>query len=297
MKKHQPYSLEAIEKALDKFEAFKRGNNVTTLHDSIEVRNVEVSDQYRFFDFKKFVVNMMKDVEKEIDIESFQIKFVRGVQEIQFLSKDITINGDKFKQSLYLLNSNDRTRALQFTAGFYSVDNGNNLIMPVNGVKSHTRAVHKGQTFEEKTQDMTDFIYRISDLIDKQQDVMEYLYDFDISLKELVSEIVYENRREDTTVSNASLNRASTFLKNMIHSPYDKIKLSELNLSDDTINALRSPSEFIRNSKEDIIVNAYQALKWYSQVYRLDDSSIVRRECNRFMKFVNTILARKEELV
>jgi hypothetical protein len=291
---HHDYSRTEIKQRLETFDATREtssggdDNHIVTTLDGRTLRNVKVSDQYILFDFKDFVKSILDDLENVLRLEQYVLEIRKGTQEVSLLTAPIMVNGDEYRAAMYVLNSNDRTRALQFSAGLYRTKTESEIFMPVPDASTVRKVVHKGASFETKVDKMREFIQLIPGLINYQVRTLEELAKKEFSLREFLTEVVNENR-DGIDYSKASLVRANAFTRQMFNNQYDKLLIDYNKLSPTDLMNLRSPLTFLRESTADITLNAYRALQWYIQIYLNRDVSVARRECNRFYKILENI--------
>ena len=281
------YNKEVLESKIDLFGSSKNGNLVSTSFEGRNMSNATVSDQYQFFDFKKFAKQILEIVDGQTEINKYNLRIKKGIQEISFLSDPFFIDSDKYYTAWYLLNSNDRTRALQFNAGLLREICSNGSTIPVPNVSSSIRAIHKGQSFLDNASNMDKFIPTVPELVKKQVSTLRTLTTKNVSLKAFVSAMMNENK-EDFDLSASSMIRTKAFLTKMFNSSVvaDRFNTRENGLSTNEISLILKPLDFIKSQQFDLEVNQYSAFQWYTEIYRNRDSATIRLESERFFNLV-----------
>lgn len=288
MNTNEHYGRQVVLDKLSSFNAELKGTTVSTYLDENVLGSAEVSKQYKLFNFRVFMTSILESLETVMELDEYRMRIKGGMQEISLFSKPLLINGDPYRTSFYILNSTDRTRALQFTAGLYRVRDNIEIVMPVAEAATHIKFVHKGKDFENKVQSIYAFLEQFPKLVTEQREILTDLATKRISLRKLYHTMLYENANVNIPAL-TSIVRGQAFAKNMLSHPTDKLDVDGMNLSQDDLFNLRRPSEYLRAGKTDIEVNAYQALHWYVNVYRNRDISIIRRECARYYDYIAKI--------
>jgi hypothetical protein len=279
---YQEYNRAELDAKIEKFNAFRTGNTVSTEYNGRGF-DVEVSDMYRFFDFKGFVRMVLSLVESQTPIFYYALKIRNGVQEISILTNPITVGDEVYYQNLYLLNSNDKSRALQFNAGLLRWNDSLGFVVPVPNASTTERAIHKGNAFEEKVKGINAFVDTLPTLMDKQMEIIERLGHKQTSLQSIIQTMLSERPEGTTEVTSTALNRSKAFVFRMLEN-IGVDSLTKLGLLQH-INLLKQPLNFVQ-SEVDANVNLYDAFIWYTSIYTNRDSAIIARESNRFFKLV-----------
>jgi hypothetical protein len=278
------YNREELDAKIEKFNAYRTGNTVSTEYDGRGM-DVKVSDLYRFFDFKTFARNVIALIESNTQIFYYALRIRKGIQEISILTNPIQVGEDLYYQNLFLLNSNDRSRALQFNAGLLRWKDDLGFVVPVPNANTSERAIHKGNLFEEKVKGINSFVDTLPTLMDRQMEIIERTGHKEASLKSIINTLLAERPVGATEVTATALNRAKSFMFRMLESiGYNT--LDQLGLVSH-INLLKQPLNFVK-SDVDAKVNLYEAFIWYTSIYKNRDSAIISRESNRFFKLMES---------
>jgi hypothetical protein len=278
------YNREELDAKIEKFNSSKSGNSVYTEYNGVG-NSVEVSDQYRFFDFKQFARMVVGLIESQTEIFYYALKINRGVQEISILTNPIMVGGDKYYQNLFLLNSNDKSRALQFNAGLLRWNDNNGFVIPVPNASTSERAIHKGNAFEERVKGINRFVDTLPSLMGAQLEIIEKLGHKEVSLKSIIDTLLAERPEWVSEITPTAMNRSKAFISRMMEQmSFDT--LVNLGLSG-VRDVLKQPLTFVESGL-DVKVNLYEAFIWYTSIYKNRDSAIINRESNRFFKLMES---------
>jgi hypothetical protein len=278
-RQYLPFNLEELSAKIEKFNAFREGNTISTQTEYGEMA-VEVSNLYRFFDFKSFAKNVIALVATQQEIFYYSLHIRRGVQEIDLLTNPVFVGDEVYYQSLSLLNSNDRSRALQFNAGLMRWNDNHSFIVPLPNASTSERAIHKGKTFEEKVDSINAFVDTLPSLMPKQLEIIEKFGHKNVSVKSIVNAILAERKEGVNDVTVSALNRAKAFmfkLQQNMNTP----EIEDAGMSVVEIPLLKQPIDFTKSSA-DLVVNLYEAFLWYTEIFKNRDTAVINRESNRF---------------
>ena len=302
----KPYNRAGILSDLQGFEATSDGQKVVTTHSGRTLRSVQVSTQYRLFPFADYIAEVLETLETQMQPARYFMEIKQGVQEINILSEPFDVCGELYCKGFYILNSTDKTRALQFMAGLYRVASSTEIIMEINELtlsllghmnlgdgSSFVKVVHKGKSFEDKIEDMSEFIDRMGNLIAVQVRILEDLNNQRVSMKALLKHMLYQNAQygvvgENAQIASASRVRTQGFVRQLMRG-HDRLILDNTSVSGGDFYAMSTPLDFVQGTGEDVYVNAYQAFQCYMNVYRSRDTSVMRRESYRFTTYLEEV--------
>lgn len=279
--KLKDFTKEALIDKIHTFHAEQNGLSVKTEVSGRQIRNVEVSEQYRFFDFKDYALQLVEDIDEET-FAKYRTLFARGIQELALYSQPFLINGDVYYKSLYILNSTDKSRALQFVAGLFR-EKTYSALVPVIDESARVRVIHRGDKFTEKASGFKEFTESFDRITWKQIDILRELSYRKVSLKSFINVILNERLRNGQFTTTA-LNRAKAIIHRMLNSQTDKI---ERKFDTNELDLLSRVIDFTKNTSFDVEVSAYQLYMWYVEVYRNRDISVIKHESDRFFKLLN----------
>jgi hypothetical protein len=278
-----PFNAEEIASKIEKFNAFREGNRVSTQHQYGGI-TVEVSDQYRFFDFKSFALNVISMIAQQSEIFYYSLHIRRGIQEIDLLTNPTFIGDEVYYQSLSLLNSNDRSRALQFNAGLMRWKENHAFIVPVPNAATSERAIHKGASFEEKVKNINSFVDTLPTLMKSQMDIVKMFGSKTLSVQSIVQAMLAERKEGTTDITVSALNRTKAFLCKITQNMKPS-EMVEAGLAFSDFHLLKKPIDLSKSSVE-FNINLYDAFLWYTESYKGRDTSVINRESNRFFELI-----------
>lgn len=308
---HSPYQRKFVLDEIKDFSATTDGQRVTTMLGEHSLNSVVVSSQYQLFNFKDYITTVLETLERVMQPERYYIEIKKGVQEINILSAPFDVCGEQYCKGFYILNSTDKTRALQFMAGLYRVGAGTEIVMHIkdelvdifssslgNGA-TYAKVVHKGKNFHDKIDEMRAFIDRMPLLIDIQILVLQDLGIHEVSMKSLYRRMFYENAGENadgrSIPASASRVRTQAFARQLMRGS-DKLMLTTTSTeSAQDFTDLGDPVKFLNRAAADIYVNCYQALQCYMNAYKSRDTSVLRRESKRFTDLLEEVGTRAIE--
>jgi hypothetical protein len=278
------FNSEELAAKIEKFNAFRDGNVVHTQHENGTSIAEPVSDQYRFFDFKSFAHNVIALVSQQTQVFYYSLHIRRGVQEIDLLTNPVYVGGEMYYQSLSLLNSTDRSRALQFNAGIMRWNDKNAFIIPLPNASTSERAVHKGATFEERVKVINAFVDTLPELMPNQLEIIEKLGHLTVSVKSIVKAFLAERRGDTNEITISAINRAKAFLFRLSQN-MSVSERNEAGMATEDMYMLKQPLDFAKSST-DLTVNLYESFLWYTELFKNRDTSVINRESKRFFDLV-----------
>jgi hypothetical protein len=286
------YSREELLNRINLFESKQNGLNVITEYKGRTLRDVEVSKQYKFFDFKEFVIDTINEFEtkKNLKIVKYSLTIFRGKQEITLYANEREINGDLFYQSIFILNSTDKSAALQFNAGVYKSENKTSMILPLKNALVSNRIIHKGKGFESKIDVIKTFTNNLDIVFNQQCALLNEYSNYEFSLKDILNEIINDNKTNEI-YSTASIQRASNFTNLLVQSILEPYSINARVLTSKEKYMLYSPVNYLRNSNFEIRLSVYFTYLLYMDIFSNKDSSIIKRESFRFSEFLSNLMA------
>jgi hypothetical protein len=270
------YSKQELFEKIDAIEIFKEGEQVITKYFGTVINTTPVSKRYEIFDIRAFLKDKINHIESNFNITYYRFIMKRGTQELTLLSDSVDINGNKHYKSFFILNSSDKSRRLNMNLGLYRSDNGIYFVSGINNMslsKKHLTGLTKaaeevavsidGETFNEQIE----------------------------SIKSLVGErVLFSKVREIIVDKEQKINhRKFDAFKNQLS--YSNIKWTK-----EQYALLRTESEkLVIDSKSDFDLDAYMVFNLYMQVFRNQDSYVVKKETERIIKITQCFI-RNEKL-
>ena len=271
----KPYNKQELFEKIDAIEILKVGSQIVTKYFDRVINTTDVSNRYEIFDIRSFLKDKISHIESNFNVSFYRFIMKRGTQYLTLLSDEVTINDTKYHKAFFILNSTDKSRKLNLNLGLYGDDN-TYLVSSLSNMslcKKHLTGITKAA--EE-----------ISDSIDGEtfNEQIE-------SIQSLVGEKVLLSKiREIIVDKDQQINhrKFDAFKYQLI---YSKIKFTK-----EQDNLLRTKSENITSfDKIDFPIDAYLAFILYMQVFRNQDSYIVRKETERMIRITQCFI-RNEKL-
>jgi len=278
-----PYNKEAIVGKLAKLDLAHSNNIVTTSYDARLMKTTSVSDKYFLFDFPQFVENMMPAIENYINPSNYKIHFSGGRQEIRLIGDKVEINGDVFYRMLSILNSTDKSRSLQMNMGLLRLVCTNGMFASVADEAVSIRGKHFKASLPEKIETFTEGISRFVEITNNQTEVFANLIGKTISYRELANLLIRDQKTQD--VLDWKVNKLNRFAHKLLFSQTDR--LADVTLEQRTL--LESSNNIIIAGATDIEIPAYQAVNCWTEIFRSEDSSKMKRESQRILSLVDML--------
>lgn len=262
---------------INAIDIFRQGSQVITKYYDKVINTTEVSKIYEVFDIRSFLKEKISHIEKNFNISYSRFVMKRGIQELTLLSDKVEINGTPYYKAFFILSSSDKSRKLNINLGLYRSDNNTYLISGIQNVslsKRHVIGITKlaedaafsidGETFDEQVK----------------------------SIKSLVGEQVKLSKlREIIVDKDQKINhRKFDAFKNQI------LYYNKLKLTNEQYNLLRTESEKVDiNYKNDFSIDAYLAFNFYMNIFRNQDSYVVRKETEKILNITQCFV--RNELI
>lgn len=278
------YNKEEIFNILDNLSIVKEGSNVITKYHGKLISNVVVSEQYEVFDFTNFAKDVIDEIENYFTPEKYKLRITQGQQELRLIGEDVLINDDVFSKMFNIVNSTDKSRALSLNVGLMRLVCSNGMVVKVDEEFEQVRVKHYKTKLPTKVLQFVENISNFDISINKQSSALEKISGKIVSFKDIAKKLLIN---KDGIVTNHASNRIRAFAKNIQSSKSDAIK----NLTNEQRFTLNNVQRLILDQTfsnyEDIIMDAYVALNLYTEIYNKLDSTVLKRETNRFMDLIN----------
>lgn len=269
MKFYKPYNKSEILDIFAKLQIVKTEHNmVNTIFNGRLINSTSVSDRYEVFDISSFIKDKLNLLEKNFKINEYYLSIKSGVQILELVSDLIDINNVKFKKTFYILNSSNKSRALNFNLGlksdnFYVV--GSNISM----YRKHLTGITNDA--EHNTGDLN--IESFDDQIN--------------SIKQLVGHKIKFSKLRDILMGD-DLNN----IPKVNHRKFDAFKNSICytdlynSLTNDQKRLLKKESEKIISieQKDDFYMDAFYVFQKYLNIFNTQDPYVVKNETKRILQ-------------
>lgn len=223
----------------------------------------------------------IKEIENYFIPKEYILRISKGQQELRLIGEEISVNGEKYSKMFNILNSTDKSRALQLNVGLIRFICTNGMVIAIDDEYSGIKTKHFKSTLPEKVNMFNEKLGNFNIIIDKQVETIENLKGRFVSFDELMKKIALDDKGFYKESMDLKL---KSFGSKLIESQTDRI----LNLQSEQIALLKNPSLFLNPNYKGINVEmtAYQALNCWTEVYRSYDSSILKRETNRILEII-----------
>ncbi len=247
---------------------------VNTKWNESNQRSVPVSSRYKIVDFKKMVHDILENIESVFAPEKYRLDIYRARQELRLKGEEVIINGDVYHKVIYLLNSTDKTKAVQMNIGFEREKNNTGVIVNVNSThKVHYSARHcKGLNLETKISSFMENLQNCDELFDLQRQKLIQLNYETVRLSDIAEALNADEKPIKFDV----------FKHMLLNSQTDKVT----GLTKHEFEALRSPYNVMDKSVLKKEISGYTAFQCYAEIFRSYDSHVVNRETSRMMDII-----------
>lgn len=274
------FNKEEIIERLSPLKITQTNNTVDTAWDDSTMRSMPVSNRYKMVDFKKMVGNILNDIEDVFTPVKYRLDIYRARQELRLQGEAVLINGDVYHKVIYLLNSTDKTKAVQMNIGFIREKNNSGVIVNVNSThKVHYTARHfKGKNLETKIASFFDNLSNCEELFNLQSEKLIKLNYETVKLSEIA----------ETLQADKYPTKFDAFKHMLLNSMTDKLG----GLSPEEYKGIRTPYTSMDKKILNMEISGYKAFQCYAEVWRSYDSHVVNRETSKMM---DSIIGKDEE--
>jgi hypothetical protein len=269
MKFYKPYNKSEILETFAKLQIVKTEHNmVNTIFNGRLINTTNVSNRYEIFDISTYIKEKLNCIEENFKINEYYLSIKGGVQSLELVSDKIEINDIIFKKTFYILNSSNKSRALNFSLGlksdnFYMV--GNNMSMykkHLTGITMEAQVVTgdlKVESFDEQIE----------------------------SIKELVGHKIKFSKLREILIGDDLDN-----IPKVNHRRFDAFKNSICytdlynTLTNEQKRLIRKESEKITyiEQKDDFYMDAFYVFQKYLNIFDGQDPYVVKNETKRIMQ-------------
>lgn len=280
-----PYDRTRVIDAINKLEVEQIGLMVETSYDNKVLKQTEVSNKYFTFDFPHFVSGIIPEVENYFTPSNYLLRMIGGRQELRLIGEEVRINNETFYRMLSILNSTDKSRALQMNIGLMRLICTNGMVASVAGECITIKGKHYKASLPDKIGGFITGLERFKSITEQQAEIFSNLLGNMVSYRAVANALV---RNEDNEVVEGKLKKLNRFAGKLMTSDTDRLST----ITEEQRNLLMKP-ELVLYSKTsgDLEIDAYKALNCYSEIFRANDSGKQKRECDRIMGILNTLIA------
>lgn len=269
---YKNYNKPDLFSKIDSIEIFQKANQVITKYFGRVINTTNVSNRYEIFDIRGFMKSKIEYLESNFNITFSNLRIRGGVQELILLSDQVEIAGITYYKAFFILNSSDKSRRLSMNLGLYQADNGTYLVNTIKNFSLVTKHI-KGITdkAEVATQNLD------VETFDEQINSIRSLVGERVMLSQVRNIIIDKDQKVNHNKFDA--------LKNTLRWNYSK------GLSKEQIGVLMTPSEKLDfNPTIDFSFDAFHIFRAYMNVFRNQDSYVVRKETEKILKITQCFI-------
>jgi hypothetical protein len=276
-KGYQKYNKVELFKKIDALEIYLQGNQVITKYFGHVKNTTPVSNRYEVFDIRSFMKSKIELLEANFNISFYNFRMKGGIQELILLSDEVEIDGSNYYKAFFILNSSDKSRRLNMNLGLYRADNG---VYLVNSIKNFSLTTKHLKGITDKAEVASTHID--VETFDEQIESIRSLVGERVMMSQVRNIIVDKDQKVNHNKFDA--------LKNIIRWNLSK------GLTKEQIGIIMTPSEKLTITPElDFSMDAFQIFIAYMNVFRNQDSYVVRKETEKILKITQCFI-REEKL-
>jgi hypothetical protein len=268
---YENYNKADIFRKIDAIEIFQQGVQVVTKYFGNVINTTSVSNRYEIFDIRSFMKSKIDYIESNFNIIFSKLRVRGGIQELILLSDEVEIDGINYYKAFFILNSSDKSRRLSMNLGLYQADNGTYLVSNIKNFSLITKHL-KG---------ITDKAEVVSQNIDVET------FDEQInSIRSLVGERVMMSQ-----VRNIIVDKDQKVNHNKFDALKNSLRWNSKKLTKEQVAFLMTPSEKLTITPEiDFSLDAFHIFRSYMDVFRNQDSYVVRKETEKILKITQCFI-------
>lgn len=261
------YNKQELIDLINSIEISTNGKQVITKFKGRVVNISNVSNRYEVFDISSYIKSKLDDLEKNFTITYYKLRIYRGIQELTLLSDKVSIGGKNYYKSFFILNSTNKTRALNINMGLYCVDNNASYVFSIQNLSMRNKH-YKGVT--HKAEEISHFI--TDENFNEQIEAIDSLVGEKVMLSKLQEVVVDKDLKINHTKFDAFKNQLL----------WSRTNRNEFR--DDQLKILMTRSENIKFSiQNDIEIDAFRAFNCYIQIFSRQDSFVIKKETQKIM--------------
>ncbi|MFW6009089.1 MAG: DUF932 domain-containing protein, partial [archaeon] len=264
---------------LDNLEIVQDENNINTIFNDKLISTTNVSDKYQLFDFSSFAKQMVNQAENYFEPEKYSLRIRKGEQELRLIGEEVMINGEKYHKMFNLLNSTDKSKALQLNIGLIRFVCSNGLVIGKEGSYSHMKVKHFKSKLNPKIEEFEKDLEKFNVSIDYQSELIESLSKKKVSYLDLAKNYVYD---DEGNIEKSKLLKLRSFGKKLLNSKTDSLE----NLTSEQVKLLNNPDNYLTSEQIDIEMPGSKVFNCYTELWRNYDSSVMYRESNRILELI-----------
>jgi hypothetical protein len=270
-KGYQKYNKQDLFKKIDAIEIVQSGKVVITKYFGRVINNTNVSDRYEIFDIRSFMKSKIDYIESNFNITFSNLRVRGGIQELILLSDQVEIAGINYYKAFFILNSSDKSRRLSMNLGLYQADNGTYLVSNIKNfslITKHLKGITDKAEVAAQNIDVETFDEQIN------------------SIRSLVGERVMMSQ-----VRNIIVDKDQKVNHNKFDALKNSLRWNSKKLTKEQVAFLMTPSEKLNITPEiDFSLDAFHIFLAYMNVFRNQDSYVVRKETEKILKITQCFI-------
>jgi hypothetical protein len=268
---YQNYNKADLFRKIDAIEIFQQGAQVVTKYFGNVINTTPVSNRYEIFDIRSFMKSKIDYIESNFNITFSNLRVRGGIQELILLSDEVEIAGINYYKAFFILNSSDKSRRLSMNLGLYQADNGTYLVSNIKNfslITKHLKGITDKAEVAAQNIDVETFDEQIN------------------SIRSLVGERVMMSQ-----VRNIIVDKDQKVNHNKFDALKNSLRWNSRKLTKEQVAFLMTPSEKLNITPEiDFSLDAFHIFQAYMNVFRNQDSYVVRKETEKILKITQCFI-------
>jgi len=268
---YQNYNKADLFRKIDAIEIFQQGAQVVTKCFGNVINTTPVSNRYEIFDIRSFMKSKIDYIESNFNITFSNLRVRGGIQELILLSDEVEIAGINYYKAFFILNSSDKSRRLSMNLGLYQADNGTYLVSNIKNfslITKHLKGITDKAEVAAQNIDVETFDEQIN------------------SIRSLVGERVMMSQ-----VRNIIVDKDQKVNHNKFDALKNVLRWNSKKLTKEQVIFLMTPSEKLNITPEiDFSLDAFHIFQAYMNVFRNQDSYVVRKETEKILKITQCFI-------
>jgi hypothetical protein len=281
------YNKEVIFEKLNNFSNVIDNKKVITKFGNRILSVVDISNRYFNFNFTDFVKTILTKIEDYFEPVKYTFNITKNYQELKIYSHAVDIDGELYFKTLSILNSTDKSYALQVNIGLvHSKTYASFYIKEANEYVS-IRNKHFKASLPETIDYFFEAIENLNLIFDEQIKYIQKISNKNVSLSKFITQYLKKDIKGVIIASDILKLRA------LFYKIYNDTNLN-LNLTEVQRKMLKdSKATLVRFKKElettDIVIESNKLYILYMEVFKNYNTSVAMRENSRFIKILNLI--------
>lgn len=268
MKTYIPFKKEDLIEKINKLDVSQEGGHIITKYNERVIKTSKVSNRYEIFDIKAYLTQQIDFISSNFPIQSYNLNIKGGIQSLDLLSEPVKIGDHEFYKGFFLLNSTDKSRALNFNIGLFNKTQNWYYIwgLNVNLYRKHLKGITV--MAEDKIQQLN------HETFDEQVDLLKDLVNNKVSYAEIVKIITPSS---EVKVNLAKLESFNTSV--LYYHQKGKIKLTN-----EQLDLLKLDGEQILSkiqNFETFYFEAFMVFQIYLSLFNRQDSYLIKKESEK----------------